>query len=91
MTPDMAAWARDECPLVDGRRSTERFVNHFTAKTGRDATKLDWERTWKNWLLKDQQDAERARPKKTKDEQVIDVLEMGRLLQESEDRKELSA
>ena len=29
------------------------------SKTGKDATKLDWVRTWQNWLLSDQK---RARP-----------------------------
>lgn len=28
-----------------------RFRNHWLAKTGRDATKLDWSRTWQNWIL----------------------------------------
>lgn len=30
----------------------EKFRNHWTAKTGKDATKLDWEATWQNWILK---------------------------------------
>lgn len=59
VTPDMVDWARRRCPLVDGARSTERFVNYFASKSGRDATKIDWRRTWQNWLLKDQEDAER--------------------------------
>lgn len=59
VTASMVDWARENVPLVDGKRSTDRFVNYFQAKTGRDATKLDWERTWRNWLLKDQEDAER--------------------------------
>lgn len=28
-----------------------KFRNHWTSKTGRDATKLDWGRTWQNWVL----------------------------------------
>jgi hypothetical protein len=28
-----------------------KFRNHWLAKTGRDATKLDWSRTWQNWIL----------------------------------------
>lgn len=28
-----------------------KFRNHWTAKAGRDATKLDWSRTWQNWIL----------------------------------------
>jgi len=77
VTPDMVAWARERCPLVDGARSTERFINHFTAKTGRDATKLDWTATWRNWLLKDQQDAERApRRHRTDADRVAEILSL---------------
>lgn len=31
----------------------ERFRNHWTAKSGKDATKLDWAATWRNWVLGD--------------------------------------
>lgn len=30
-----------------------KFRNHWTAKTGKDATKLDWRATWRNWCLSD--------------------------------------
>jgi hypothetical protein len=32
---------------------TERikFRNYWTAKSGKDATKLNWARTWQNWIL----------------------------------------
>lgn len=30
-----------------------RFRNHWVAKSGRDACKLDWPRTWQNWVLSD--------------------------------------
>lgn len=47
----MVAWARERVPQVDGRTETEKFVNYWRAKSGRDATKLDWVLTWKNWML----------------------------------------
>lgn len=28
-----------------------KFRNYWTAKSGKDATKLDWSRTWQNWIL----------------------------------------
>lgn len=49
--PEMVAWARDRVPNVDGRVETEKFINYWQAKTGKDATKLDWEATWRNWML----------------------------------------
>lgn len=51
VTPEMVAWVRASCPQVDGRAETEKFVNHWRAKTGKDATKLDWPATWRNWML----------------------------------------
>lgn len=51
VTREMAEWAQQRRPDVDGRMETERFVNHWTAKTGKDATKLDWNATWRNWIL----------------------------------------
>ena len=51
VTPDMVTWARQRVPQVDGRTETEKFINHFRAKAGRDAVKLDWVLTWKNWML----------------------------------------
>lgn len=62
VTTEMWSWASESCPLVDGRRSTEMFVNYWRAKTGKDATKKDWPATWRNWLLRDQADAERRAP-----------------------------
>jgi hypothetical protein len=29
----------------------EKFRNHFTAKAGQGASKLDWDATWRNWIL----------------------------------------
>jgi hypothetical protein len=58
MDEDMIVWGKEHCPLVNGTRETEKFVNHWTAKTGKDATKKDWVRTWKNWMLRAQEYAE---------------------------------
>jgi hypothetical protein len=51
VTPEMVTWARQRRPDVDGRLETEKFVNYWHAKTGRDATKKDWAATWRNWIL----------------------------------------
>jgi hypothetical protein len=61
VTPEMVAWAQREAPHVDGRRETEKFVNYWRAKAGRDATKLDWVRTWRNWMLTAEERAPAAR------------------------------
>jgi hypothetical protein len=51
VSAEMVEWARERVPDVDGRLETEKFVNHWSAKTGKDATKLDWVATWRNWML----------------------------------------
>lgn len=32
-------------------RQLAKFRNHWLAKGGRDACKLDWQRTWVNWII----------------------------------------
>lgn len=41
-------------------RQTERFVNYWTALAGAKGVKTDWRATWRNWLLKAQDDAPAA-------------------------------
>lgn len=51
ITPEMAAWGKARMPHVNGVLETEKFVNYWQAKSGKDATKTDWLATWKNWML----------------------------------------
>lgn len=47
-------WARDRGftdPQID--EVTASFVRFWQAKSGRDATKLDWPKTWQNWVAKE--------------------------------------
>jgi len=41
-------------------RQTERFINYWTALAGAKGVKTDWRATWRNWLLKAQDDAPAA-------------------------------
>jgi hypothetical protein len=41
-------------------RENERFENYWLAKPGKDGTKTDWRATWRNWLLKAQDDSPAA-------------------------------
>ena len=47
---DMLAWAKAERPDIDPLAETENFRDHWLAKAGKDATKLDWRRTWRKWI-----------------------------------------
>lgn len=51
VTEAMKAWFAEHCPGVDGPRETEKFRNYWSAKSGKDATKVDWVATWRNWML----------------------------------------
>ena len=51
LTKEMRAYAADRRPSVDVIEETEKFVNYWKAKSGRDACKLDWYATWQNWIL----------------------------------------
>jgi hypothetical protein len=50
---DETAYAKDH-GLIDGdlRNEIEKFRNHWHAKSGKDASKVDWNKTWNNWILK---------------------------------------
>jgi hypothetical protein len=51
VTPEMKQWAAGKAPSIDLGLETEKFVNYWGAKSGKDATKLDWVATWRNWIL----------------------------------------
>lgn len=54
VTPEMVVWVERECPSVNWRHHSQRFVNYWKAASGRNAVKHDWPRTWQNWMLKEQ-------------------------------------
>jgi len=46
-------WALKEKPHWtegDVRREAEKFADYWHAKAGKEARKLDWYLTWKNWI-----------------------------------------
>ena len=51
VTPEMRLWAASKAPDADLNTETEKFINYWVAKSGKDATKLDWTATWRNWIL----------------------------------------
>lgn len=51
VTPEMRIWASTKAPDTDLATETEKFINYWVAKSGKDATKLDWAATWRNWIL----------------------------------------
>lgn len=51
LTADMRAYAAKKRPEIDAILETEKFSNYWRAKPGKDARKLDWLATWRNWIL----------------------------------------
>ena len=43
-------WCRAARPDLDPRVTAETFRDFWVAKAGKDAAKLDWEATWRNWV-----------------------------------------
>lgn len=39
-------------PHVDLKKEHELFCNYWQGKGGREATKIDWVKTWSNWIIK---------------------------------------
>jgi hypothetical protein len=47
---DWQAWAQQERPDLDATTVAYHFRDYWVAKAGKDARKLDWEATWRNWV-----------------------------------------
>lgn len=55
-SPDLTAYANArgfEGAALD--RVVEKFRNYWTAKSGKDATKIDWSATFRNWIITEQE------------------------------------
>ena len=44
------AWAQGERPDLDIAAEAAKFRDHWHAKAGKDACKVDWAATWRNWV-----------------------------------------
>lgn len=60
VTAEMVTWCRSNYPNLDGKTETEKFRDYWHAKAGAAARKVDWVRTWKNWI---RTAAERQQPR----------------------------
>jgi hypothetical protein len=86
----MVAWARANVPAVDGKRETDKFVDHWTAASGANARKRDWAAAWRNWMRQaDERGGSRAngnhRP--SRQQETDDLFD--RAMQRAKEREEL--
>lgn len=43
-------WAKAERPDIIAEREISKFRDYWTSKSGKEATKLNWSATWRNWI-----------------------------------------
>lgn len=76
LTPERRVVAVAE--RLDPERTFAKFCNHWQAKGGQAARKVDWEATWRNWCMEDADRSRRngapAGERKTRFEQMQEVL-----------------
>ena len=69
MTPDLIEYA--SIRGVDPGPTFEAFKLYWSNKP-KDATKLDWNKTWQSWVLKDAKDAKQKNaPRKTRFDEIM--------------------
>ncbi|MEU0078602.1 hypothetical protein ABZY58_11950 [Micromonospora tulbaghiae] len=51
LTEGMRNWARDKMSHVDPERETEKFINYWQGRSGKEANKKDWNAAWRYWML----------------------------------------
>lgn len=51
-SPELLNWAKQKCPDVNLSQQTEMFRNYWHAESGARATKVDWDKTWQNWMMR---------------------------------------
>ena len=56
---------KKERPDLTPRTTVMRFMNYWQAKAGRDATKLDWDKTFMSWVLNEKQGQASIKPQQT--------------------------
>jgi len=50
MPEEWENWSTKERPDLDAKQVFEQFKDYWCAKAGKDAIKLDWQATWRNWV-----------------------------------------
>lgn len=46
----LMAWTKTTAPNLNIQFEREKFIDYWLSKSGKDSTKTDWARTWKNWV-----------------------------------------
>ena len=62
-------------PNIDINLETQKFHNHFLAKTGEPALSSNWFATWKNWILRGVEFNAKGKTKNGKTKSKFDVID----------------
>lgn len=57
---DVIEQMRSECPQVNLEAEHRKFTDHWAAASGRNATKADWDATWRNWIRRADEHTQRS-------------------------------
>lgn len=57
---ELIAALKVECPYVDQRREHRKFVDYWISQPGQRGVKLDWNATWRNWIRRAAENANRG-------------------------------
>jgi hypothetical protein len=86
-TDETRNWTLQRIDQTTATLELEKFRNYWTAKSSRDATKLDWDATWRNWVLNSNTRSPPNGSRSTTDTKVANTLALAARL---DARKELN-
>ena len=87
-SPDELAWARANRPELDALAEADKFRDYWTAKN-RDAAKLDWPATWRNWIRNSHAPPRRGTPNAAPSKQMQGLANILGLTHENDDSARL--
>lgn len=61
VTDEMRSWAREHAPLC-GTTDHEAFCDYWCSVPGAKGRKIDWVKTWRNWMRREQERRTRQQP-----------------------------
>lgn len=71
LTSEMKSYAAEKRPDIDIRIETEKFCNYYRSAPGQKGVKLNWDLTWKNWILNANQYGTNRKNSKRTDAEVF--------------------
>lgn len=78
---DWLEWARLKRPEIDASIESEKFIDHWLSVPGSKGRKLDWLRTWRNWIRNARSNGNIPPNKDMRDlanEELIEIQKMNR-------------